>query len=58
MMLSNADFFQNLLFQKILSGTHCRVSTDLDPDLDRHSFGPDLGLNCLKILSTNHKSHC
>ena len=27
----------------------------MDPDLDRHSVGPDLGPNCLQRLSTEGK---
>ena len=41
------------LFQRILSGA---LSNGLDPDQDRHSVGPDLGLNCLKRLSADDKS--
>ena len=41
----STDFFQNELFEKILSGT---LSNSLDPDHGRHSVGPDLGTNCLQ----------
>ena len=34
------------------------VSNTLDPDQGRHSVGPDLGPNCLQMLSTNNKSRC
>ena len=38
---SSADIFQNKLFQKILSGMYTiRVSNDVDPHQDWHSFGP------------------
>ena len=47
LLLSSADFFQNQLFQKILSGTLCE-SNCLDPDQDRHFVGPDLSPNCLQ----------
>ena len=48
-MLGNfscADFFK-----KILS-----VSNGVDPDQNRHSVGPDLGINCLQSLSADDKS--
>ena len=32
------------------------MSNGLDPDLDQHSVGPDLGLNCLQWLSADDKS--
>ena len=33
------------------------MSNSLDQDQDRHSMGPDLGLNCLQRLSADDKSH-
>ena len=42
--LSSADFFQNQLFQKILSHIPL-VSSSLDPDQAQHFVGPDLGPN-------------
>ena len=48
LLLSSADFFQNELFQKILSGSNTvRVSSGLDPDQDGCSVCPDLGSNGL-----------
>ena len=47
-----ANFFQNQLFRKILSGIPS-VSTSLDPDQTRHFVGSDLGLNCLLKLSAD-----
>ena len=44
-------FFQNQLFQKILSGTLSECETVLDQDQDRQKVGPDLGPNCLQRLS-------
>ena len=41
MLLLSSTFFQNQLFQKILSGT-LSVSHSLDPDQDWHFVGPDL----------------
>ena len=55
LLFSFADFFQNQLFQKIISGK-LSVSNDLDPDEDRHSVGPDLVPNCLQRLSADDKS--
>ena len=46
--------FSKWTFQKILSGT--LVSTGLARDQDRHSFGPDLGSDCLQRLSAGDKS--
>ena len=45
-MLS-AEFFQNQLFRKNLSGT-LSESNSLDLDQDRHFVDHDLGLNCLQ----------
>ena len=56
LLLSSADFFQNLLFHRILSGT-TRVSDGLGPDQDRCSVGPDLGPNGLQRLSEDDRSH-
>ena len=44
LLLSSADFFQNFVFQKILSGT----LSEFDPDQDRHSVSSDLGPSCLQ----------
>ena len=33
------------------------VSNGLDPDLNQGSVGPDLGPNCLQMLSEDYKSH-
>ena len=32
------------------------MSSSSGPDQDRHSVGPDLGLNCLQRLSGNDKT--
>ena len=56
MPLLSADFFQNQLLQKILLGP-LSVSNRLEPDQDRHLVGPDLGPNCLQILSADNKTH-
>ena len=54
--LSSADFFQNHLFRKILSGIPS-VANSLDPDLARHFVGPDLGPNCLHSASSDTTGH-
>ena len=43
LLLSSADFFQSKCLKKSFRNT-IRVSLDLDPDQDRGSVGPDLGL--------------
>ena len=48
----SGDIFQNQHFQKIFSGT-LSVSNGLDPDQAQHSVRPDLGPNCLQILSAD-----
>ena len=45
--LSSVDFYQND-FSGIPS-----VSNSLDPDQARHFVGPDLGPNCLQMLSVD-----
>ena len=56
LLLLSADFFQNLLFEKILSGT-LSVSNSLDPDQDRGPVDPDLGLKLFsKVISRCQKS--
>ena len=57
LLLLSGNFFQNQLFKKNLSETLVRVSSSLDPDQGRHSFGPDLDPNCLQRLSADGKSH-
>ena len=32
------------------------MSNSLDPDQARHFVGPDLGLNCLRMFSTDYTS--
>ena len=45
LLLSSADFFKIYFSKKNFMNT-TRVSNDLNPDQDRHSASPDLGLNC------------
>ena len=44
-----------LLFKKKIRNT-VRVSSGLNPDQDRRSVGPDLGLNCLQRLAADDKN--
>ena len=60
LFLSSADFFQNQLFRKILSGIPS-VSNSLDPDQARlfvepEIVWPDLGPNYLQKLSADDTS--
>ena len=50
-------FFQNLLFQKILSGILSECQT-VWIQIRTDSVGPDLGSDCLQRLSADNKSHC
>ena len=50
--MSSADFFQNQLFLKILSGIPS-VSNSLDPDQARHFVVPYPSSNCLQRLSAD-----
>ena len=47
--------FSQLTFLKNSFRNRIRVSNSLDPNLDRHSVGPDLGPNCLQRLSVGYK---
>ena len=47
--LSSADFLQNQLFRKIVSGIPS-ASNSLDPDQAQYNLGPDLCPNCLYRL--------
>ena len=56
-ILLSADFFQNHLFGKIISGIlSARVSNGLNPDQERCYVGSDLAPNCLQRLSGDDKS--
>ena len=57
LLLSSADSFQNstLFLKKKSIVNTIRVLNGLDPDQDLHSFGPDLGSNCLQRLSAYMK---
>ena len=58
MLLLSADFFFKInCFQNNSFKNTIRVSNGLDPDRDRCSVDPDLGLNCLQKLSANNRSH-
>ena len=52
--LSSADFFQNQLFRKKISGTPLECDKNcLDPDQDLLLVGVGLGPNCLQRLSAD-----
>ena len=53
-LLSSADFFHFFSSQENLSVTLSECHT-LDPDQERRSVGPDLGLNCLQRLQADDK---
>ena len=55
MILSSTDFFKKKFFSKSCFKNTVRVQNGLDPDQDRHSFGPDLGPNCLQRSSLDSK---
>ena len=50
-LLTVCQVFQNCFKDNI------RVSNDLALDLDRQNVGPDLGPNCLQMLSAYNKDH-
>ena len=52
-ILSSADFFSKLIFQKNSFRNTIRMSNSLDPDQVRQIVGPDLGPNCLPKLSAD-----
>ena len=52
-----ADFFQSKLFQKIPSGIPS-MSNSLDLDEAQCFVGPDLGPNCLQMLSSGKELTC
>ena len=56
LLLSSADFVQiQLTFSKRSFRNTIRVSNGLDPDQDRCSVDPHLGLNCLQRFSADDK---
>ena len=57
-LLSSADFFSKVTFQKKYFRNTIRVSNSLDPDQDRHVHVvcPDLDPNCAQKLSADDKS--
>ena len=54
-ILSSADFSVLFMsfFSKIYFRNNIRMSNRLDPDQARRFVGPDLGPNCLQMLSTD-----
>ena len=55
LLLWSADFLKKITFSKNSSRNTIRVIKSLDPDQDRHFFGPDLRPNCLQRLSAEDK---
>ena len=49
-------FFLNDVFQKILSGIPSEYQNSFYPDQAQHSVRPDLGQNCLKMVSADDTS--
>ena len=47
------DFFSKYFFSKISFRNTIRGSNSLYPHQVRHFVGPDLGLNCLQMLSAD-----
>ena len=54
--LPSADFFSKLTVSENSFRKTIRVSYSLDPQHYLHSFGPDLGSNCLQRLSADDAS--
>ena len=48
-------YLKKIFFENSSRNT-IRVSNSLDPDQARHFVGPDLGPNCLQILSADDTS--
>ena len=59
MLLLSSDLFSlKLMFSKRFSGNTKGVhQTFMDPVQDQFSVGPDLGLNCLQVISADIKSY-
>ena len=53
--LSSADFLKSTILKKYIRNT-IRVSISLDQDQTQHFVGPDLGPNCLQMLSADETS--
>ena len=57
LLLSNSlQTFFKINFSKYSFRNTITESNGLDPVQDRHSVGPDLGLECLQRLSAEYKS--
>ena len=52
----SADLFSKSTFFNISFRNIIRVSNSLDPDQARQNVGPDLGPNCLQMLSADATS--
>ena len=50
-------FLKTNVFKKVLGNTKGVHQTFMDPVQDQFSVGPDLGLNCLQVISADTKSY-
>ena len=58
LLLSSDLFFSKInVFKKVLGNTKGVHQTFMDPVQDQFSVGPDLGLNCLQVISADIKSN-
>ena len=58
LLLSSDLFFSKInVFKKVLGNTKVVHQTFMDPVQDQFSVGPDLGLNCLQVISADIKSY-
>ena len=58
LLLSSDLFFSKInFFKKVLGNTKGVHQTLMDPVQDQFSVGPDLGLNCLQVISADIKSY-
>ena len=58
LLLSFDLFFSKInVFKKVLGNNKGVHQTFMDPVQDQFSVGPDLGLNCLQVISADIKSY-
>ena len=59
MLLLSSDLFLSKInvFKKVLGNTKGVHQTFMDPVQDQFSVCPDLGLNCLQVISADIKSY-
>ena len=56
LVLSSVDFFSNSTFSKNSISNTIKVSNSLGPDEAPNFVGPELGQNCLQMLSPDDTS--